>query len=231
VSGAGTRFPELDEDGFGPQDAAGLTGVSHETLVRIQTYLAVLDDWRGRLNLIGPSEGRHLWRRHVHDSLQLLADIRPDERRIVDLGSGAGFPGLILACALHGRSEVTLVEKSVRKAEFLETAIRETGLTTRVVNDRIDEAGQGRPINTSNNNSLNGYDLVTARALAPLPKLLGYASVCLKPSGRCLFLKGREATTELTQARESWTFDLSARASASNPEGQVLAISSLRRRT
>ncbi len=214
-------FPETDEDGFGPADVIRLTGVSHETIARIRSYLAVLDDWRERINLIGPGEGRHLWRRHVLDSLQLLDQIGPDDKNICDLGSGAGFPGLILACAFVERpgATVTLVEKSVRKSQFLEAASRAVDLPARVLNQRLEEVPKWVEDRK--------FDVITARALAPLPKLLGYADLWLKPSGKALLMKGRDAADELATARESWTFDLSTRASASSPEGQILIITSL----
>lgn len=213
-------WPTHDEDGFGPEDAVGLTGVSRETLDRVHSYLAVLDAWRDRINLIGPGEGRHLWRRHVLDSLQLIEQISADDLKVVDLGSGAGFPGLVIACALAERpgASVTLVEKSVRKSEFLEAAIREGGLPARVLNARIEDADGGQ------------YDLLTARALAPLPKLLGYARVWLKPSGKALLMKGRDTAAELAEARRIWTFDVSERASLSSPDGRVLKVSSIRPR-
>jgi 16S rRNA (guanine527-N7)-methyltransferase len=211
-------FPEKDEDGFGPDQLVGLTGVSRETLSKIHGFLAVLDAWRERINLIGPGEGRHLWRRHVLDSLQLEKKIGPSDLRVADLGSGAGFPGLILACALKERpgASVTLVEKSPRKSGFLEAAAREVGLPATVLNQRLEDPAPRER-----------FDVVTARALAPLPKLLGYAHGWLKPSGKALLMKGRDTVTELTAARESWTFDLSAGASLSSPEGQILTVSAL----
>jgi 16S rRNA (guanine527-N7)-methyltransferase len=210
-------WPTHDEDGFGPEDARRLTGVSRETLARVQSYLGVLDAWRDRINLIGPGEGRHLWRRHVLDSLQLVGQIPGDATKIVDLGSGAGFPGLLIACAMAERSgvSVTLVEKSVRKSQFLQAAIAEVGLPAWVTNARIEEAPHER------------YDLLTARALAPLPKLLGYADVWLKPSGKALLMKGKDTAAELAEARADWTFEMSDRASLSSPEGRVLEISSI----
>jgi 16S rRNA (guanine527-N7)-methyltransferase len=210
-------WPATDEDGFGPDDVVRLTGVSRETLQKISGFLDLLDQWRTRINLIGPGEGRHLWRRHVLDSLQLLDLIRADDLQIADLGSGAGFPGILIACALADRPgvRITLVEKSVRKSEFLDAAIRALKLPARVETARIEELKGGQ------------YDLVTARALAALPKLLGYAHHLLKPSGKALLLKGREAMAELTLSRESWTFQLSDRASISSTEGRVLAITSL----
>lgn len=211
-------FPAKDEDGFGPDQVVGLIHVSRETLSKIHAFLAVLDEWRGRINLIGPGESRHLWRRHILDSLQLLNQIGPGDSRIADLGAGAGFPGLVLACALAERpnASVTLVEKSVRKSQFLESAVKAIGLPAKVLNQRLeDPAPRDR------------FDVVTARALAPLPKLLGYAHAWLKPSGKALLMKGRDTVTELTLAHETWTFDLSSRTSLSSPEGQVLTISVL----
>jgi 16S rRNA (guanine527-N7)-methyltransferase len=213
--------PETDEDGFGPEDVIREIRVSRETIFRISEYLRVLGDWRGRINLIGPGEGRHLWRRHVLDSLQLLKNISASDNSLADLGSGAGFPGLVLACALAERegASVALVEKSVRKSQFLEAAIREVGLPARVLNQRLEVEEEAER-----------FDLVTARALAPLPRLLGYAHDWLKPSGKALLMKGRDAAAEVAEARETWTFDLNATTSLTSPEGQILSVSALRPR-
>jgi 16S rRNA (guanine527-N7)-methyltransferase len=218
VSFPANRFSERDEDGFGPDDLSRLTGVSRETLSKIHSYLAVLDDWRERINLIGPGEVRRLWRRHVLDSLQLMKKISASDLRVADLGSGAGFPGLVLACALAERpgASVTLVEKSVRKSQFLEAAVKTVGLPGRVLNQRLEDPAPDEK-----------FDVVTARALAPLPKLMGYAHGWLKPSGKALLMKGRDAVTELTLARESWTFEVSIGTSLSSPEGQILTVSAL----
>lgn len=213
-------WPAHDEDGFGPDDALRLTGVSRETLGRVHSYLAVLDAWRERINLIGPGEGRHLWRRHVLDSLQLIPQISTDDLQVADLGSGAGFPGLVIACALAERpgASVTLVEKSVRKSQFLEAAIAEVRLPARVLNLRIEDTPRDR------------FDLLTARALAPLPKLLGYGYAWLKPSGKALLMKGRDTAAELAEARKDWTFEVTERESLSSQEGRVLKVSSIRPR-
>lgn len=213
-------WPATDEDGFGPDDVTRLTGVSRETLSRVRAYLEVLDQWRERINLIGPGEGRHLWRRHVLDSLQLAEQISGDDKKVADLGSGSGFPGLALACVLAERpgASMTLVEKSPRKSEFLQAAIRAVDLPASVLNQRLEEP----PRET--------YDLVTARALAPLPKLLGYAYGWLKPSGKALLMKGRDTAAELAEARDAWTFEMSDRASLSSPEGRVLKVSLIRPR-
>jgi 16S rRNA (guanine527-N7)-methyltransferase len=213
--------PETDEDGFGPEDVIREIRVSRETIFRISEYLRVLGDWRERINLIGPGEGRHLWRRHVLDSLQLLKNISASDKSLADLGSGAGFPGLILACVLAERegATVALIEKSVRKSQFLEAAIREVGLPAWVLNQRLEVEGEAET-----------FDLVTARALAPLPKLLGYAHDWLKPSGKALLMKGRDAAAEVAEARETWDFDLSLTPSLTSPEGQILSVSALRPR-
>lgn len=211
-------YASTDEDGFGVEDVIRLTGVSRETIGRIEAFLAVLDDWRQRYNIIGPNEGRHIWRRHILDSLQLLPLIGEEATSLADLGTGGGFPGVILACALADRStEITLVEKSVRKAQFLEAAIRELGLGAMVSNQRIEETGQGP------------CDVVTVRALAPLARLLPMFDLWLKPDGRALLLKGQGADKEIVHARETRTFDVETRPSLSGPDGQVLIISNLSR--
>ena len=213
-------WPATDEDGFGPEDVVRLTGVSRETFQKISAYLELLDRWRERINLIGPGEGRHLWRRHVLDSLQLLQYISAEDKSVADLGSGAGFPGLILACAMADKAgaAVTLVEKSPRKSEFLRAVGKEVGLPVAVLTIRLEDAPGVL------------FDVVTARALAPLPKLLGFADAWLKPSGKALLMKGRDTEAELAEAREAWTFDLSTLDSQSSPEGRVLRVSSLRSR-
>jgi 16S rRNA (guanine527-N7)-methyltransferase len=211
-------IPREDQDGFGPADVMALTNVSRETLERVDAYLAVLSDWRTRINLIGPSEDRHIWRRHVLDSLQLAPLVPSEISALADLGSGAGFPGILLACDLAGRSsaQVYLVEKSVRKSEFLAAAVEKLGLTTVVLNQKIEDPGPRK------------VDVLTARALAPLPKLLAMSKGWLGEEGRALFPKGRDAAAELTQARYDWTFGIETRPSLSSPDGQVLIVSSLR---
>ena len=213
------KFPERDDDGFGPEEAREAAGVSRETLERVQGFLAILDEWRQRINLIGPGEGKHLWRRHVLDSLQLASLVPASAKTLADLGTGGGFPGVILACALHDQGvSVSLVEKSVRKAEFLEDAVRRLGLKAVVYNQRIEEDS---PVKS---------DVVTARALAPLPKLAAMVSGWLAPGGLALLLKGREVDKEMIHTRETWTFDLQTRPSLSGPDGQILMISSLTKR-
>lgn len=189
--------------------------VSRETLDRLDRFVTCLDRWRSRLNLIGPKEWPEIWPRHVADSLQLLAHI-PDGARIVDLGSGAGFPGLVLACALaETGGEVVLIESAGKKCAFLREAIATVCLPARVHQGRI-EAAPCFPA-----------DIVTARALAPLANLLDYAAPWIEAGATGLFLKGKNWQDELTAARQKWTLACEAIPSRTHAEGRLLKISEL----
>lgn len=213
------KFPDADDDGFDLSEAVRLCGVSRETSNRIRVFIATLDAWRGRLNLIGRNEGRHLWRRHVFDSLQLVPHLPQAARSFVDLGTGAGFPGVVLACALYERPErirIAMVEKSPRKAEFLNAVSRATGVAFDVL-----------PVRAEETQPPQRFDILTARALAPLDRLLGYASNWLAPDGVALFLKGKETSEELTRASESWTFHATERPSLTSAEGRLLVMTGI----
>lgn len=184
-----------DQDGFGPDDISKQIYVSRETFERVEAVLACLDEWRRRMNLIGPSEWDHIWRRHIADSLRLWPLISPDAD-IVDLGSGGGFPGLPLACILtaQGTGHVTMVETVGKKAAFLRAAVEAGGLNATVRQGRAENVGDIKA------------DIVTARALAPLPKLMEYASSWLENGAIGLFHKGERWKEELTAASSGWTF-------------------------
>jgi len=190
------------------------TGVSHETLARLETLVALLTKWNRAINLVGKRTLADAWRRHVLDSAQLAELLPPApagrSRQIVDLGSGAGFPGLVLA--ILGCGEVHLIESDRRKATFLREAVRQTGADAVVHARRIGET------------RVPPADVVTARALAPLPDLLAYAAPMLAPGGVCLFPKGREAERELTEAASTWKIATQHAASRSEPEATVLRI-------
>ena len=135
-----------DADGFGAEDILRLTDVSRETLERIATVINVLDRWRTTYNLIGPSERDHLWRRHVLDSVQIWPYRCAETSAWIDLGSGAGFPGLITACmAASTNSSFTLVESSGKKASFLRAASREADLSVTVKSERIESVSRETP--------------------------------------------------------------------------------------
>jgi 16S rRNA (guanine527-N7)-methyltransferase len=158
------KVPDLKAD---RARALALTPVSRETAARLDRFVALLLQWQAKINLIAPSTIPELWTRHVADSLQLLA-LAPDARVWIDLGSGAGFPGLVLGCALADKpgSVVHLVESNVKRAAFLREAIRVTGAPAIVEPVHIEDIAQNQGLKA---------DAVTARALAPLDRLLQLA--------------------------------------------------------
>ena len=207
--------PELSSD---RARALAMFAVSRETAVRLDRFVTLLLDWQDRINLIASSTVPVLWTRHVADSLQLLA-LAPQARRWADLGSGAGFPGLVIACALADSlpAEVRLVESNKKKAAFLREAVRVTGAPAIVHAERSDDFIKkiGGPI-----------DIVTARALAPLPKLLAIAYPLLKRGAKGLFPKGQDVDAELTEAAKCWTIQASLVPSRTNPKSRVIVIRS-----
>lgn len=169
--------------------------VSRETLADLQIYADLLVKWQASINLVGPQTLSELWSRHFLDSLQVQRVV-PEARRFVDLGSGAGFPGLVIALLLKGEpgAEVILVESNGKKAAFLQAGIRATGAPARVVNQRIEQAMP----------SLPPPDVVTARALASLDQLIAWSFPLLKRGAIGLFPKGRDLDKEMADAARCW---------------------------
>jgi 16S rRNA (guanine527-N7)-methyltransferase len=186
--------------------------VSRETAERLIVYVQELTRWQSVRNLVGPATLADVWDRHIADSLQLAA--LSDASRWVDLGSGAGLPGMILAIA-RPDIHVDLVESDGRKCAFLREVGRVTGAPVTIWDGRI-EAVVPR---------LDGAGAVTARALAALPKLLELAEPLLKTGATALFPKGRNYEEELTAARQSWTFTCDILPSRTDPDGRILRIS------
>ena len=178
--------------------------------------MALLLDWQSRMNLIAASTVPSLWTRHIADSLQLLA-IAPEARKWADLGSGAGFPGLPIACALadQAATQVHLIESNKRKAAFLREAVRVTGAPAVVHAERVADFARG---------FRGELDVVTARALAPLPELLSIAYPLLKSRARALFLKGQDVDVELTEATKCWSIHASLVPSRTDPKSRVVVI-------
>ncbi len=203
-------------DAFGPEDFAARTGVSRETLARLKAYVGLLEDWNQRHNLVSKNAMADVWRRHVWDSAQLVPLMPAYVKTVADLGSGAGFPGLVLAELLRGRAEVVLYESIRKKAEFLEAAAQRMRLNVGIRNVRI-EAERHQPV-----------DVVTARALAPLDKLLGYAQQMAARHTVCLFLKGQSIAVELTEAGKSWRMKAFQHPSQTDPSGVILEVRELR---
>ena len=193
-----------------PKGFADLVPVSRETLARLEAYAELLVRWSARINLIGRDTISDLWRRHILDSAQLQTFLPAAATSLVDLGSGAGLPGLVLA--ILGARGVELVEADSRKSAFLREAARITEVSVTVRPCRI-EAVPPHPV-----------DVITARACAPLDRLLGLAERFLGPSSECLLLKGERVEDELTLAHEHWTMTASLHQSRSDPRGVVLRL-------
>jgi 16S rRNA (guanine527-N7)-methyltransferase len=196
--------------------ALALVPVSRETAARLDRFAALLLDWHGRMNLIAASTVSVLWTRHIADSLQLLA-IAPAARKWADLGSGAGFPGLPIACALADQksAEVHLIESNKKKAGFLREAVRVIGAPAIVHAERVADFARG---------PRGGLDVVTARAVAPLPELLSIAYPLLKSGAQGLFLKGQDVEAELTEATKCWSIQASFVPSRTDPKSRIVVI-------
>lgn len=204
-----------------PGDFARVFAVSRETIEKLSTYEALLRQWQKTINLVAPSTLDHIWSRHFADSAQLFALAPPDAKRWLDLGSGAGFPGLVLAIMLAGRdgAKVTLVESDTRKAAFLGEVARRTGASVDIRPERIEKF--------ATQTKLQPVDVITARALAPLPRLLELAAPAFSPQTLGLFLKGREAEAEVDAAREEWAFESTLQPSLTDAGGRIVLIRAL----
>lgn len=204
---------------YGPVEFAAETGVSRETIQRLTAYADLLVKWQQRINLVSAATLEDLWRRHMLDSAQLLPLLPTGRRSVADLGSGAGFPGLVLA--ILGVPEMHLIESDQRKCIFLTEAARVAGLkggTDVIIHNRRIEAISGLEVGA-----------VTARACAPLDQLLSYAQKFLWHGGKALFLKGAAVEEELTAAHKNWTMEVERFPSASDPTGCILRIGQVRR--
>lgn len=195
---------------------AGFPDVSRETLDRLEGLVALLRRWQRIKNLVAPSTLDHVWQRHILDSLQLTA-LAPQALHWIDLGSGAGFPGLVVAAAIVGRdgASVHLVEANGRKAAFLRTAALELGLPVTVHAARIEDASQ---------TLAEPFEVVTARALAPLPRLLPLIAPFVAGGAVALLHKGADFAGEVTEARTDFGVDLVEHPSVSDPAGRILEV-------
>jgi len=203
-------------------EALKLTPVSRETESRLDRYLDLLGQWQTKTNLVAPSTLPHLWTCHVADSLQLLT-LAPDARTWVDLGSGGGFPGIVLACALAEKpgSVVHLVERNSKKAAFLREALRITsapGIVHATGIEDIVDSIQG------------SIDCVTARALAPLHQLIGFAEPLVGKGAKALFLKGQDVEAELTEATKYWNIKPILHSSLTGGHGWIVELDHIERR-
>jgi 16S rRNA (guanine527-N7)-methyltransferase len=203
--------------------ALALTPVSRETEARLDRFIGLLQMWQAKTNLVSPSTLPVLWSRHVSDSLQLLA-LAPAAKTWVDFGSGGGFPGMVLACALADTTGavVHLVERNGKKAGFLREALRVTGAAGVVhladIEDIVDR--------------LEGpVDCVTARGVAPLHQLIGFAEPLIKRGAKALFLKGQDVEAELTEATKYWNIAPQLHSSRTGGHGWIVELDRIERRT
>lgn len=201
--------------------ALKLAPVSRETEDRLDRYIVLLREWQAKTNLIAPSTLPQLWTRHIADSLQLVG-LAPSAKRWADLGSGGGFPGVVLACAMVGTPDarVHLVERIAKKAAFLREAIRITASPGVV---HLAEIGD-------NVDRITGpVDCVTARALAPLHQLIGFAEPLMRQGAKALFLKGQDVEAELTEAAKYWNIQPQLHRSRTG-DGWIVELASVERR-
>jgi 16S rRNA (guanine527-N7)-methyltransferase len=218
-----------------PADFAAVFDVSRETLDRLAIYEALLRQWQKAVNLVAPSTLDAVWHRHFADSAQIVRQAS-HARSWTDLGSGAGFPGLVVAILLADPQlqsspsplrggepapafHVTLIESDSRKCAFLREAARKTGITVDILSTRIEQA--------ATHTNLESPEVVSARALAPLDRLLGLAAPLFTPSTVGVFLKGRDAAAEVETAAKAWTFAVEMVPSITEASGRVVVVRNL----
>jgi 16S rRNA (guanine527-N7)-methyltransferase len=208
--------PEASQ--FGPEEFAAASSVSRETLDRLTRYAELLADWNARHNLVSAGSMADLWRRHFWDSAQIAELVPEQAKSVIDLGSGAGFPGLVLA-TMRPDLRITLTEATRKKSEFLKTVAADLGLNTEDRNQRLEEMAP------------EAFDVITARACAPLDQLLSYAQRFWRKGSRALLHKGQNLASELTEAHKSWSIQAEQHSSRSDPSGIILEIRELQRVT
>lgn len=215
----------------GSDDFARAFHVSRETLARLQTYAELLTKWQKTINLVAPKTLSELWHRHFADSAQLLALVPAGARHVMDIGSGGGFPGLVLAIMaadLHHLDparpslHVTLVESDARKCAFLREVARQTGIAVDIMSTRIETI--------PNCDTVAPVDVITSRALAALPLLFEFVEPIFAPGSLALFLKGRTIEDEVTEATKSWDFELELEPSLTMSDARIAVIRDLKRR-
>lgn len=205
------------EGPIGPEAFQVLTGAGEAAMAALERYRQRLEEGAQVMNLVGPATLPDFWRRHALDSAQLLP-LAPEARTWADLGSGAGLPGVVLAICLKDQAEarVHLVDSLMKRVRFLRSVVQELDLPAEVHEARAESFCL--PV-----------DVVTARACAPLTKLLGYAEPWLRRGATGLFLKGESVDAELTEARRSWRVEADLLPSASDPRGRIVRVRSLAR--
>ena len=213
---AAERSAELSAD---RAEALRMNPISSDAAGRLDRLVDLLLTWQAAMNLIGPSTVGHIWTRHVADSLQLLR-LAPAARSWVDHGTGGGFPGLAIACALADVDGATihLVDKSPNKGAFLREAVRSLDIPAVVHTAKIEDFTQSFS---------DSVDVVTARALAPLPRLLGYVAPFVERGAQALLPKGQDVEAELTEASKCWNIQATLVASQTDPRSRIVVVRGL----
>ncbi|OUD09694.1 16S rRNA (guanine(527)-N(7))-methyltransferase RsmG [Marivivens niveibacter] len=194
--------------------------VSRETLDKLKHFESLVIKWTSKINLIAKGTVDDVWDRHILDSVQIWETAPENWLHWVDIGSGGGFPAIPIACIASEKvrdGRFTLIESDQRKGAFLRTAARELDLNVKVISDRIEKAD---PQNA---------DVLSARALASLTDLLGFAERHLSPAGICLFQKGKNANQEISDAKTDWVFDYNSTPSITDPEASLISIKGFKR--
>ncbi len=194
--------------------------VSRETFEKLQTYQNLLTEWQTKFNLVSNGSLNDAWNRHFIDSVQLFKYLPKDCKTLLDFGSGAGFPGLVLAVVAAEKTpylKVTLIESIAKKTLYLKEVAAQLGLDVNIINDRIENIQPQKA------------DVITSRAMTSLNGLLGYACRFCKPETVCIFPKGKKYAEELADAHRHWKFKCKIEASDVSDEGRILIISNLRK--
>ena len=211
----------ITEDRVAELNAVTGASVSRETVARLQLFMDLLGKWNRRINLVGANEMGRLWHRHVLDSAQLLAFLDESPKSWLDLGSGAGFPALIMAVLLSGKTapEMHLVESNGKKCAFLRQAVQQLDVSASIHHCRIDSLPE----------HVSAPDVISARALASLPELLNHAESHLGPNTRCFFHKGQDVELELALSAKYWSMQVRKEPSRVEKGGHVLILSNIHR--
>jgi 16S rRNA (guanine527-N7)-methyltransferase len=222
MAGKRASRPAGEGDAEGRTRTLEMNPISRETAARLDRFVALLRRWQPIVPLVSASTYPALWTRHVGDSLQLFG-VSPQTRVWADFGSGGGFPGLVVACALAELPGacVHLIERQGKKAAFLREAVRATGAAAVVHQGRVEAVVP----------HLDGIEMVTARAFARLPVLVALAEPLLKKQAEALFLKGEEVAAELTEVSKCWKIDVNLIPSQSDPRGRIVHLRSALRRS
>lgn len=196
--------------------SADLSNVSRETKIKLEHYVALLLKWNQKINLISAASEEVIWQRHIADSMQLISLIPPDAKKIADLGSGAGLPGIILAMMMN--QEFFLIERDQRKSAFLIEAARECNIiNVNILNEDVQKIDQK-------------FDVIVARGLANMRELLAMSYPLIMEKSICLFPKGKAYAIELAEAKKHWFFSHQECPSLTDSESRILVISALKKR-